>query len=148
MTIDLDLQNASGFSPVPRREQFARWVEAALEDRKEGSLSVRLVDEDESSALNDRYRGKQGPTNVLAFAADLPQEVGLPLLGDIVICAPLVATEAERQGKTVEDHWAHLTIHGVLHLLGHDHQEAEAAERMETLEKKLLAGLGVDDPYA
>jgi probable rRNA maturation factor len=148
MTIDLEFQNASAFTPVPDEGQFRSWVETALGSRAEAALAIRLVDEEESGALNQQYRGKHEPTNVLSFPVELPQEVRLPLLGDIVICAPLVATEAAEQGKAVDAHWAHLTIHGVLHLLGYDHRLAEEADRMEALEKELLAGLGIGDPYA
>jgi probable rRNA maturation factor len=101
----------------------------------------------EVQRLNSRYRGKDAATNVLSFPADLPAEVDLPLLGDIVMCAPLVAAESVAQRKRPEAHWAHLTIHGVLHLLGHDHQEAAQAREMETLEIALLESLGIADPY-
>jgi probable rRNA maturation factor len=106
-----------------------------------------LVDEPESRALNERYRGKDRPTNVLSFPAELPEELDIPLLGDIVICAPLVAEEASSQGKPVEAHWAHLVVHGVLHLLGHDHQLESEAREMEALEVELLASLGFPNPY-
>jgi probable rRNA maturation factor len=113
----------------------------------ESALVLRLVDRSESESLNSRYRGKGGPTNVLSFAADLPEEVALPLLGDIVICAPLVAEEAAGQGKAERDHWAHLVVHGVLHLLGYDHQDPAEAQRMEKLEVEILNQLGIADPY-
>ena len=152
MTLDLDLQNPGGLSEVPAESAFRRWVEAALAGRAgDFSLSVRVVDKDESRQLNARYRQQDKPTNVLSFAVELPGEVleQLPVcpLGDLVICAPLVRSEAQAQGKTALSHWAHLTVHGVLHLLGHDHQEQEQAQAMEALEVRILAGLGVPDPY-
>ncbi|NCF62908.1 MAG: rRNA maturation RNase YbeY, partial [Gammaproteobacteria bacterium] len=130
VTIELEIQNVTSFRPVPGDEQFRLWVEAALQGATEAVLTLRLVDDGESRKLNERYRGKNRPTNVLSFPADLPEELGIPLLGDIVICAPLVGAEAEAQQKPVQSHWAHLTIHGVLHLLGYDHQEKKAAEEM------------------
>ena len=147
VTIELEIQNVTSFRPVPGDEQFRLWVEAALQGAAEAVLTLRLVDDGESRKLNERYRGKNRPTNVLSFPADLPEELGIPLLGDIVICAPLVGAEAEAQQKPVQSHWAHLTIHGVLHLLGYDHQEKKAAEEMEALEADLLHSLGIRNPY-
>jgi probable rRNA maturation factor len=147
VTIELEIQNVTSFRPVPGDEQFRLWVEAALRGATEAVLTLRLVDDGESRKLNERYRGKNRPTNVLSFPADLPEELGIPLLGDIVICAPLVGAEAEAQQKPVQSHWAHLTIHGVLHLLGYDHQEKKAAEEMEALEADLLHSLGIRNPY-
>jgi len=112
------------------------------------SVSVRIVDAEEGRALNARWRERDRPTNVLSFPADLPPELELPLLGDLVLCAPVVLREAAEQGKRVEDHWAHLVIHGVLHLLGMDHQDDAEAEEMEQREREILAALGIDDPYA
>jgi probable rRNA maturation factor len=110
-------------------------------------VTIRLVDRDEMRRLNERYRGKDAATNVLSFPADLPDAVGIPLLGDVVLCAPLLIEEAQAQGKLPEAHWAHLTIHGVLHLLGHDHLDPAEAAVMEGLEIELLAGLGIGNPY-
>jgi probable rRNA maturation factor len=118
-----------------------------LKDIADAELTVRLVDEAESQELNSRYRGKDAPTNVLSFPAELPPGTGIPLLGDIVICAPLVQIEAMAQNKPVRAHWAHLVIHGVLHLIGHDHQGEQEAEAMEALEVDLLFSLGYDNPY-
>lgn len=147
MTIELEVQRATRFEPVPDDRAFSLWVETALQGRPRAALAIRIVGRDESRQLNQRYRGKDAATNVLSFPADLPPEVGLPLLGDIVICAPLVAAEAAGQGKPANDHWAHLTIHGVLHLLGYDHQEAAEAAEMEALEVALLDSIGIGDPY-
>lgn len=135
---------------VPAAASFRRWVEAALRGarrRKSTELAIRIVDTDEGRALNRDYRGKDYATNVLSFPAELPPGVALPLIGDLAICAPVVAREAAEQGKPLRDHWAHLTVHGVLHLLGHDHIEEAQAEAMEALETRILAGLGIPDPY-
>lgn len=148
MAIELDLQLAGQWPGVPGEGELRRWVAAALGDRKEAELTIRIVSRDESRQLNRDYRGKDSATNVLSFPADLPQGIDLPLLGDIIICAPLVAEEATQQGKSLPDHWAHLTVHGVLHLLGYDHQAEDEAEKMEALEISLLSGLGIDNPYA
>lgn len=136
---------------VPTPASFRRWVEAALQGarhRKPAELSIRIVDAREGRTLNRQYRNKDYATNVLSFPVDLPRGVASPLLGDLVICAPVVAREAREQGKVPRDHYAHLTVHGVLHLLGFDHQNERDAVRMESLETRVLAGLGIADPYA
>ena len=148
MTIDVDVQNATAYEPLPENEQLVLWVTFALRGKSDVELTLRLVDRDESRALNLRYRGQDKPTNVLSFPAGLPSGLDLPLLGDIVICAPLVGEEAEKQHKSSQSHWAHLVIHGVLHLLGHDHQDEKEAVEMEAIEVDLLASLGFSDPYA
>jgi probable rRNA maturation factor len=136
---------------VPSPASFRRWVEAALKGarrRKATEVAIRIVDADEGQALNLQYRGRDYATNVLSFPADLPPGLNLPLIGDLVICAPVVAREADEQGKAPAAHWAHMTIHGTLHLLGYDHIEDAEAEAMEALETRVLAGLGIADPYA
>jgi len=148
VTIEVDVQNATVFEPLPEDAEFSLWVETALRERRDIELTLRLVDRDESRELNSRYRGKDKPTNVLAFPAELPPGLGLPLLGDIVICAPLVGEEAEAQQKPVQSHWAHLVIHGVLHLLGHDHQDEQDTAEMEAIEVGLLVSLGYGNPYS
>lgn len=148
MNIVVDVQYATEQSALPQETQVSRWVETALDGlRNEVELTVRIVDEDEGRALNERWRGGSGATNVLSFPAGDASKVVPGLLGDIVICAPLVAAEAAAQGKPVEDHWAHLIIHGVLHLLGYDHVEDNEAQVMEALEIETLAGLGIRNPY-
>ncbi len=126
---------------------------AALKGRiREADLAVRLVDEKEGCSLNHHYRGKDYATNVLSFPAELPEGlpkgIKMPLLGDLVICAPVVAREAAEQGKSLAAHYAHLTVHGTLHLLGWDHDDDKEADAMEQLEREILADLGIDDPYA
>jgi len=147
MTIDVDVQNATAMEPLPEDAQFNLWVETALREHDVAELTLRLVDRDESRELNSRYRGKDKPTNVLSFPAELPPGLDIPLLGDIVICAPLVGEESEVQHKSLQAHWAHLVIHGVLHLLGHDHQDEQEAAEMEAIEVELLASLGYGNPY-
>lgn len=144
----VSVDNASREPGVPEEVALARWAAAALAGRRAGAeLAIRIVDEAEGAELNATYRHKQGATNVLSFPAELPAGVPLPLLGDLVICAPVVAREARDQGKALEAHWAHLVVHGCLHLLGHDHELQADAEEMETLERKILAGMGYPDPY-
>lgn len=147
MTVELQIQNACSVADLPADEVFERWVGAALQNLDNAILTIRLVDAEESRELNSRFRNKDKPTNVLSFPAELPPEVDLPLLGDIVICAPLVMQEAEEQGKSAEAHWAHLSIHGVFHLLGYDHQDEDEAREMESLETQILDTLGFSDPY-
>ena len=137
---------------LPASVSFRRWVAAALAGRiREADLAIRLVDAPEGRNLNRHYRGKDYATNVLSFPADLPEGlpegVRLPLLGDLVLCAPVIAREAAEQGKPLAAHYAHLTVHGTLHLLGWDHADEVEAEAMEQLERESLAGLGIDDPY-
>ena len=136
---------------LPAPVSFRHWVAAALAGvrrRAAAELAIRIVGAAEGRALNRRYRSRDHATNVLSFAAELPPGLRLPLLGDLVICAPVVAREAREQGKPLAAHYAHLTVHGVLHLLGHDHQDEGPARRMEALETRILAGLGIIDPYA
>ena len=133
---------------VPAPASFRKWAAAAVEGRiRRADLAIRVVDTKEGAALNRHYRGKDYATNVLSFPADLPEGVQVPLLGDLVICAPVVVREAKEQKKPLAAHYAHLTIHGVLHLLGLDHEDEREAEAMELIERELLAGLGYADPY-
>ena len=146
----MHLQYALPRRGVPAAASFRHWVAAALASARHDSLSelsIRIVGAREGRALNRRYRGKDYATNVLSFPADLPGGVDSPLLGDIVIAAPVVAREARGQDKPLRDHYAHLTVHGVLHLLGYDHQRQREAARMEALETRILATLGIADPY-
>ena len=145
--LEVDIQRATEASGQPNDESLRRWAGLALPDKPGHELTIRLVDDDESRSLNHEYRGKNYPTNVLSFPSDLPPELNIPLLGDLVICVPVVLREAAEQNKTPDAHWAHMVIHGCLHLLGYDHMEDAEAEEMENLERHLLAELGIADPY-
>lgn len=148
MNLELELQIATQQESIPSRESFITWSKSALRDeRKQAEIVIRLVGEDEIQQLNREYRGKDKPTNVLSFPANLPDIVDSDLLGDLVICAPVVVCEAQQQGKPPEAHWAHMVVHGVLHLLGYDHQDEADAQTMERLEREVMSGLGFQDPY-
>ena len=154
MNISVDLQIACRVKSAPREAEVHSWLEQAYQAGSTDALrpcdvSVRIVDEDESRQLNSQYRQQDKATNVLAFPA---ASLGLPngeadLLGDLVICGPLVEQEAEHQGKSPASHWGHLLIHGMLHLLGYDHETASQAAEMETVERRILAERGFEDPY-
>lgn len=151
ITLDLQIavdEAAAAATALPAAGEFQHWIEAVLAPRlDEAELTIRIVDETEITELNRQYRGKQGPTNVLSFPFEAPPGVELPLLGDIIICAAVVAREAAEQEKGPEAHWAHMVVHGTLHLLGYDHIDDGEAEVMETLEIELLASLGYANPY-
>jgi probable rRNA maturation factor len=150
MKLQLDFHNNSDDITVPNATQFKLWVIHVLQNKMpEAEVSIRLVNKKESAQLNETFRAKKGPTNILSFPANLPHDVAksYPLLGDLVICSALVYEEALAQNKPTIAHWAHLTIHGMLHLLGYDHEIEEEAKIMETLEIKLLGDLGYPDPY-
>ena len=148
MSLGVDVQVTGSRGGLPPVAKFRHWARAALLGRRrDAELTLRIVEPAESQALNRLYRGKDKPTNVLSFPAELPEELGLPLLGDVVICRDVVETEAREQGKPVEAHWAHMVVHGVLHLLGYDHQSDEQADEMEALEAGIMAELGWPDPY-
>ena len=144
----VDIQYAMAVDGIPAEDAIRRWVLLVLpEQQKEAELTVRIVDEAEITALNRQYRGKDGPTNVLSFPYEGIPGVASELLGDIVICAPVVASEAIAQHKPLDAHWAHIVVHGVLHLLGYDHQHDDHAHLMEAREAELLASLGYANPY-
>ena len=150
--LDVSINYAVPRLGIPAAVSFRRWVAAALDSRiREADLAIRIVGNKEGRALNHHYRGKDYATNVLSFPAELPEGlpegVRLPLLGDVVICAPVVAREAREQKKLLAAHYAHLTVHGALHLLGWDHDDDRDAECMEQLEREILATLGIADPY-
>ncbi|MDO6461112.1 rRNA maturation RNase YbeY [Granulosicoccaceae sp. 1_MG-2023] len=142
----IDCQFAVEGQFVPALESLTAWARSAMEDETAG-ITLRLVDTDEIRHLNATYRGKDKPTNVLSFPSDLPPEIGEHYLGDIAICAPVVNAEAAEQGKTADAHWAHMVVHGVLHLRGYDHINDDEASVMEALETRLLGLLGFADPY-
>jgi probable rRNA maturation factor len=148
VTVTVDLQIAYE-GKVPEQALFQKWAEAALQEdvTEDCELSIRLVEVEESAELNNTYRGKTGPTNVLSFPFDSPIPMEPKLLGDLVICVPIVEKEALEQAKQLEHHWAHLVVHGCLHLLGYDHIEDEQAEEMEAFEVEILQTLAIDNPY-
>ena len=143
----LDLQMACD-ALVPSEAQLLLWLQAALPETHSASeLTLRIVGRDESQELNHTYRGNNKPTNILSFPSDLPDYIDERYLGDLVICADVVATEAVEQHKTLDAHWAHMLVHGTLHLLGYDHIEDDEAEAMEVLETQILKSLGFSNPY-
>ncbi len=152
--MSVDVQIASNAAGIPASKSIRDWVRKTIDETDPGrdvDVSVRVVDEDEMRSLNREYRDQNKPTNVLAFPVGdggfvPPGE--RPLLGDIVVCAGVVAREANEQGKRLDDHWGHMLVHGTLHLLGHDHITDQQAEAMEALERRVLATLGIADPYA
>jgi len=153
VVIDLSVDVADS-QALPSLEDFCLWVNTAIKAKpiapipRKPELSIRLVDNEESQDLNKQYRSKDKPTNVLSFPAEFPEGVDVPLLGDLVICAPVVINEASEQNKTAFSHWAHMTIHGTLHLMGYDHIANADATLMETTETQLLQSLGYANPYA
>ncbi|MBC6904567.1 rRNA maturation RNase YbeY [Saccharophagus sp. K07] len=145
---EVDVQIATADKNIPSEEDFRSWVAAALPaDKINSELTIRVVGFDESRSLNAQYRQKDKPTNVLSFPSELPPELQIPLLGDLVICAGVVEREALEQGKTLLAHWAHMVVHGTLHLLGYDHETDADAEVMEALETRILGTLGFPAPY-
>jgi len=158
MKVDLELQYASESDTIPDSKRIEEWIRAASPSEMDHvEVCIRVVDEEESAGLNSKYRNKQGPTNVLSFPYDAPdflndteEDDELPddYFGDLVICAPVVEREAEQQGKSLRAHWAHMVVHGVLHLQGYDHIKDDEAQVMEDLERNILAKLGFSDPYA
>jgi probable rRNA maturation factor len=147
MSIEVEVQQVAAAGPS--QQDISRWVAAVLqaEGRDDAELTVRIVDEQESAELNEQYRHKSGATNVLSFPFECPPEVELNLLGDLVICAPVVQREAREQHKQEQAHWAHMVVHGTLHLLGYDHLHQDEAEAMERREISIMEVLGFDNPY-
>ncbi|PSV57938.1 rRNA maturation RNase YbeY [Photobacterium sp. GB-3] len=149
MAIYLDLQHATeSLDGVPTEAEFQQWLNAAvIPFQADAEVTIRLVDEKESHALNLEYRGKDRPTNVLSFPFEAPPGMELELLGDLIICRQVVEKEAVEQNKPLKAHWAHMVVHGSLHLLGYDHIEDEEAEEMENLETEIMQNMGFVDPY-
>jgi probable rRNA maturation factor len=150
MNVKLDLQYATARAGLPSAGLFRRWARAALTGlrRRSVALTLRVVGESESRALNTRYRGKRRPTNVLSFPFAPPRGVKSDLLGDLVICAPVVRREARARRTAPEAHWAHMVVHGIMHLRGYDHHDDKDAAIMERRETRTLKALGYPDPYA
>ena len=154
INLDVSVGYAVPRAGLPAAVSFRKWVAAALDGRiRDADLAIRIVGTKEGRALNRHYRGKDYATNVLSFPADvaegvrMPKGVKMPLLGDLVLCAPVIAREAREQKKPLIAHYAHLTVHGALHLLGWDHDNDTDADCMEQLEREILAGIGIEDPY-
>lgn len=146
--ITLDLQIACDRQNLPAQADFELWLQTVLNTVKPNAeVTIRLVEPSESQQLNYQYRGKDQPTNVLSFEFDAPPMVELDLLGDLIICKQVIEKEAKEQEKPLLNHWAHMVVHGTLHLLGYDHINSDEAIAMESLEKDLLAQLAIDDPY-
>jgi probable rRNA maturation factor len=144
----IDIQRIFESEGQPNEAQIQVWIDAALEDvNQDTEIVIRIVDEAESAQLNEQYRHKKGPTNILSFPFEVPDGIELNLLGDLVICAPVVAREASEQHKPLGHHWAHIVVHGVLHLLGYDHIDDGEAEQMEGKEIEILKKLNIDNPY-
>ena len=145
--IYLEIQATHTFD-MPVKADIQAWIAAATSGfGNAAELCVRVVDEDESAALNEKYRHKQGPTNILSFPFEAQTQDKVPYLGDLVVCAPLLVVEAAEQHKPLFHHWAHIIVHGVLHLMGHDHEDDDEALQMETKEIRILEGLGIGNPY-
>jgi probable rRNA maturation factor len=146
----VEIQAVYSSPELPNEQQIQLWIDTVLvEMQQDTEIVVRIVDETESAVLNEQYRHKQGATNILSFPVEIPDSVTLEvnLLGDLVVCAPVLAKEAQQQDKKLHDHWAHIIIHGVLHLLGHDHLDDAQAEEMESKEITLLQQLNIPNPY-
>lgn len=145
--LTVDLQRAFEAPGIPEDAEFEDWAQAAWLGEDPSEVTIRIVAGEESAELNSQYRGKSGPTNVLSFPFEAPAGITVPLAGDLIICAPVVEKEAREQQKTLKEHWAHMVVHGMLHLQGYDHIEDKDAEVMEALEIRLLGQLGFSNPY-
>lgn len=144
----VEIQTIFESAGQPNEQQMQQWIDTALADvNRDTEIVVRIVDESESAELNEQYRHKQGATNILSFPVEIPEGIDLNLLGDLVICAPVLEQEAQQQDKPLTHHWAHIIIHGVLHLLGYNHLDDEEAEEMESKEIALLQQLNIPNPY-
>ncbi|MDA0127016.1 rRNA maturation RNase YbeY [Vibrio sp. MarTm2] len=149
MSIELDLQFAvESNEGLPTEQDFQTWLDKTIIPfQQDAELTIRIVDEEESHQLNHEYRGKDKPTNVLSFPFEVPPGIEMNLLGDLVICKQVVEREAQEQNKPLLAHWAHMVVHGSLHLLGYDHIEDDEAEEMESLETEIMQEMGFEDPY-
>jgi len=144
----VEVQLASQSDQLPSQDKFQYWIDAVLSDNSQDlEIVIRIIDEPEMIQFNEQYRDKKGVTNILSFPFDVPDGIESQLLGDLLVCAPIVEKEALAQQKKIEHHWAHMIVHGVLHLLGYDHIENEEAEEMEVLEIKILKKIKIKNPY-
>ena len=149
MRLKVHVEYASSASTVPKREAIVHWARAAMQGdkRDQAEVSVRIVDEQEIVDLNRRFRRKPEPTNVLSFPFEDPPGVHTALLGDVVICAPFVCREAHTHGRQALAHWAHMLVHGIMHLRGYDHKTPSEADAMESMEARILEHLGFPNPF-
>ncbi len=149
MTVELHFQQESNAEDIPSEADFTTWVQATLtqQQRTTAELTIRIVDKEEMAALNETYRKKPGPTNVLSFPYEVEEFMDLDLMGDTVLCAPVIAEQAQAYNKPSIEHWAHLTVHSTLHLLGYDHIQEDDAKEMESLEISIMKSLGYPNPY-
>ncbi len=147
MALQAELQHVATAEDVPSQAQFQQWLDTTFPELDGQTVLIRVVDPEESRQLNRDYRSKDYPTNVLSFPFEVPEGIPNAHLGDLVICADVVAEQARDQGKALQHHWAHMLVHGVLHLLGHDHIDADEAAEMESIEIRLLDRLDIPDPY-
>ena len=147
--IKVDIQHATTSPEIPENQQIRKWVKTTLSavNKKNRELTVRIIDEEECSDLNEQWRKRTGPTNVLSFPAGNVEQFTPGFIGDIILCAPVINREAVEQKKQRDSHWAHMIVHGTLHLLGYDHLKAEEAEKMELLEIRILESMGIKNPY-
>jgi len=145
--IELSVSDDVNKEKLPSEESFQYWAQASYSGDDEVVASLQIVDSDEMQNLNKNYRGKDEPTNVLSFPMELPEEVGINILGDLALCDEVIETEAKQQAKTSEAHWAHMIVHGMLHLQAYDHVEDDEAEVMEAKEIEIMKILGFENPY-
>lgn len=144
----IEIQIESQSKQIPAEKQFEDWVDEVLKNEDQDlEIVIRIVDEDEMIRFNEQYRDKKGTTNILSFPFEVPDGVESQLLGDLLVCAPVVEEESKEQNKKLEHHWAHLIIHGILHLLGYNHIDDVEAEEMEKLEIDILTTIGINNPY-
>jgi len=144
----LDIQNVSESALVPKQELLQLWVDSVLKDGSQNSeIVIRIIDEQQMAEFNKQYRHKEGPTNILSFPFEVPDDIQSDLLGDLLVCAPVLEKESCEQHKFLEHHWAHIIVHGVLHLIGYDHIDDQGAEEMEALEVRILKTIKINNPY-
>lgn len=149
MAVDIELSISEGVdeATLPSEEKFHQWAQACYSGDGEVVASLQIVGSDEMQSLNKNYRNKDKPTNVLSFPMELPDEVGINILGDLALCDEVIESEAKQQGKAAEAHWAHMVVHGMLHLQGYDHIEDDEAELMEAKEIEIMKKLDFENPY-